>query len=162
RSILTTWSHGTAVPHRLVLRSKTILLAAQNVESKEIASRLGTTENFVSKWRRRFAQHRLAGIEEDAPRPGRPHIITPEQVQSVVNTARHVQPPNATHWSVRTLAKAVGLKRATVHEILRGHELKPHLTRTFKFSNRPPSFSRSSPMSSGSTSTPGTHARLLV
>ncbi len=134
---LTTWSRGNAVPHRLVLRSQIILLASEHLENQEIAHRLGVPPNRVCRWRGRFASHRLAGIERDEPRPGRPREITPGQVQRVVDTVRHEKPPNATHWSVRTLARALGMKRTTVNEILRQHDLKPHVTRSFKLSKNP-------------------------
>lgn len=137
QSQLTTWSRGNAVPHRLVLRSKIILLASQNLENRQVAERLGIPSNRVCRCRGRFVTHRLAGIEKDEPRSGRPREVTPDPVERVVNTVRHEKPRNATHWSVRTLAKALGMKRTTVNEILREHDLKPHITRSFKLSKDP-------------------------
>lgn len=134
---LMTWSHGSAVPHRLVVRSKIVLLASEGLQNLEIGERLRIPVNRVSRWRARFAIERVPGIENDEPRSGRPREITPEQVQRVVDTVRHEKPLNATHWSVRTLAEALGMKRTTVNEILREHELKPHVTRSFKLSKDP-------------------------
>jgi transposase len=76
----------------------------------------------------------LDGLEKDAPRPGRLPSISPEKTQAVVEATLHTQPPNATHWSTRTMAKAQGLSEATIRRIWKQHNLKPHLTKTFKLS----------------------------
>ena len=46
----------------------------------------------------------------------------------------HEKPPNATHWSVRSMAAAAGISHTSVHRIWHAHGLKPHLDRTFKVS----------------------------
>ena len=72
RATLTRWSRGRSTPYRLVQRAKIVLMAAKDMTNQAIAIALDTTANTVGRWRRRFAQMRLAGIERDAPRPGRP------------------------------------------------------------------------------------------
>jgi hypothetical protein len=59
-----------------VIRSKMILLASQGLENDEIASRLDTPREIVSKWRKRFFEKRLAGLEDES-RPGRPRTFPP-------------------------------------------------------------------------------------
>ena len=59
-----------------VVRAKSILYAAQGLENKEIGKRLGLPRQVVSKWRKRFFEERLAGLE-DRPRPGRPCGFSP-------------------------------------------------------------------------------------
>ena len=49
----------------------------------------------------------------------------------------HQTPPNATHWSVRTMAAAANISHSSVQRIWHAHELKPHLTRSFKVSRDP-------------------------
>ena len=71
RVSLTKWSRGRSTPTRLVLRAKIVLAAAGGRESKEIAAMLDCTRRTVGTWRTRFAESRLAGIEQDAPRGGR-------------------------------------------------------------------------------------------
>jgi FixJ family two-component response regulator len=71
RRQLERWSRGRSTPARLVLRARIVLLAANGAMNKNIASDLNTSRKTVSLWRTRFAEQRLAGIERDAPRPGR-------------------------------------------------------------------------------------------
>ena len=59
-----------------VVRAKIVLLAAQDVDNKEIAGRLDLPREVVSKWRKRFFEERMAGLE-DRPRRGRPPVFSP-------------------------------------------------------------------------------------
>ena len=59
-----------------VVRAKVVLLAAQNIDNKEIGERLELPRQVVSKWRKRFFEEGLAGLE-DRPRRGRPHVFSP-------------------------------------------------------------------------------------
>ena len=131
---LNTWSRGKSFPVRLVQRSQIILLAAAGVQSQDIAAKLGTTRPTVQLWRNRFAALRLAGLEKDAPRPGRLPKITPAKITEIVEATLHTKPANATHWSTRTMAAAQGVSEATVRRIWKQHNLKPHLIKTFKLS----------------------------
>ncbi len=91
----------------------------------------------VARWRARFLTHGLAALERDAPRQGRPRTITAAQVREVVRKTTQDPPPNATHWSTRTMAAATGLSEKSIRRIWRQHGLKPHLLRTFKLSRDP-------------------------
>lgn len=64
------------LPYRDVIRAKIVLLAAEGLGNDEIAARLGTRREIVSKWRKRFFEERLAGLEE-RPRRGRPSVFPP-------------------------------------------------------------------------------------
>ena len=59
-----------------VIRAKIVLYASQGLDNKDIATRLDTSAQIVCKWRKRFFEHRLAGLE-DAPRRGRPPLFSP-------------------------------------------------------------------------------------
>ena len=59
-----------------VVRAKVVLLAAQNIDNKEIGERLELPRQVVSKWRKRFFEEGLAGLE-DRPRRGRPPVFSP-------------------------------------------------------------------------------------
>jgi len=137
RKTLTTWSRGRSTPARLVLRAKIVLAAADGKTNEAIAAELHTSKPTVGRWRSRFAARRTAGIEKDAPRPGRTPAITAETVTRIVRKTTQEKPEAATHWSTRSMAKAVGVSKATVQRIWAAHGLKPHLTRTFKLSNDP-------------------------
>src|SRR5574338_792416 len=137
RQTLTRWARGRRTPARLVLRAKIVLHAAEGLLNKDIAVTLQTDRECVGRWRRRFTERRLAGIEQDAPRGGRPPRIPPGTVQRIVTLTTTTSPPVATHWTTRTLAPVVGVSPKTVHRVWHAHGLKPHQTRTFKVSRDP-------------------------
>jgi transposase len=64
------------LPYRDVVRAKIVLMAAQGLDNDEIAARLDTRREIVSKWRKRFFEHGLLGLEE-RPRGGRPPVFPP-------------------------------------------------------------------------------------
>jgi transposase len=134
---LETWSRGRRVPARCVLRAKIVLAAAEGRRNQDIAAELQTMKKTVSLWRSRFASERIAGIEKDAPRPGRTPSIPAETVEAILRKTTREKPPGATHWSTRTLAKVVGVSKATVQRVWAANRLKPHLVKTFKVSNDP-------------------------
>jgi len=119
---------------RLVERARIIQMAADGVRSQDIAQELGISRPTVQLWRERFLALRLEGLEKDAPRPGRIPSISEKKVRAVVEATLHTTPPNATHWSVRSMAKAQGISRMAVQRIWQQHHLKPHLVKTFKLS----------------------------
>jgi transposase len=128
------WTRGRSLPHRQVLRAQIVTMAAAGTHSQVIAETLCVSRPTVQLWRQRFLALRIAGLEKDAPRPGRKPRIPPEKIKAVVEATLHSTPPNATHWSTRTMAKAQGLSEASIRRIWRIHNLKPHLVQTFKLS----------------------------
>lgn len=134
RAALTTWARGRSVPVRLVQRATIVQMAADGTLSQDIARELNISRPTVQLWRERFLALRLAGLEKDAPRPGRLPSIPEKKVRAIVEATLHSTPPNATHWSTRSMAKAQGLSQATIRRIWKHHHLKPHLIKTFKIS----------------------------
>lgn len=132
--IIRRWSHGKRLPARLVQRAQIIELAAKGMFNHDIARRLKISRPTVQLWRQRFLALRCAGLEKDAPRPGRIPEISIQKIKAVVEATLHSKPANATHWSTRTMAKAQGLSESTVRRIWKNHNLKPHLVKTFKLS----------------------------
>jgi transposase len=114
-----------------------VLLAADGKQDLEIAALIGISNQKAARWRKRFLKLGLAGLEKDAPRPGRTPTITPAKVQEVVRKTTQEKPSNATQWSTRTMAEEAGLSEKSVRRIWHKHGLKPHLSRTFKVSNDP-------------------------
>lgn len=137
RATLTRWSRGRRTPARLVLRAKIVLAAAEGRENREIAAELGCTRRTVGTWRNRFAEAGLAGIQKDAPRPGRTASVRAAKEAEIIQKTTRETPPNATQWSVRSMARAVGVSKDTVRRVWRDNGLKPHRTRGFKVSNDP-------------------------
>ena len=137
RRALEQFARGRSTPARLVLRAQIVLRAASGKRNDEIAEELGTQQKTVGLWRKRFAEKRISGIEKDAPGRGRPAQIDPTTVAEIIRITTQEDPPNATHWSTRDMAKVAGVSAATVRRIWVAHGLKPHLFRTFKVSRDP-------------------------
>ena len=135
RLTLVKWSRGKRTAARVVERTRIILLAADGLENREIAKQLGVTQPTVGKWRKRFSQDRLAGIEKDLPRGGRKQSVRGRLEAEIIRKTTQEKPAAATQWSVRTMAKAIGASKATVQRVWRDNGLKPHLIKTFKISN---------------------------
>jgi len=132
--VLAKWAQGRSISARLVQRARIIQRAAAGAQSKDIAKNLGVSRPTVQLWRERFRALRLEGLEKDAPRPGRIPDIPEAKVRAVVKATLQTTPPNATHWSTRSMAQVQGLSRMAVQRIWKQHNLKPHLVRTFKIS----------------------------
>ena len=128
------WSQGKSFPLRLIQRAQIIQLAAQGIFNHDIAKRLDISRPTVQLWRERFLAFRLAGLEKDAPRPGRLPKIRHKKVMTIVNATLHTTPSDATHWSTRSMAKAHGVSKDSIQRIWKQYNLKPHLIKTFKLS----------------------------
>jgi transposase len=137
RATLEQRARSRSFPARVVERARIVLLAAAGQQDKDIAARMKMTPKKVSRWRKRFLTLGMAGLERDAPRPGRTPTITGSVVRRVVNLTTRQEPPNATHWSTRSMATAAGISEASVRRIWHRHGLKPHRVESFKISNDP-------------------------
>lgn len=131
------WARGRRTAMRLTQRAQIVLRAAAGELNKKIAEELGITEATVGRWRNRFAVQGLAGIEKDRPRGGRKPTKRRSLEGKIIKKTTQEKPANATHWSTRTLAVALGTTQSMVQRVLRANGLKPHLVRTFKLSNDP-------------------------
>ena len=89
---------------RLAQRARIVLLAAGGMQSKDIAEQLGVGRVQVSRWRERYAQSRLAGIERDLPRGAPPVKV---DAARLVDLTTQNKPVAATHWSTRTMAAVI-------------------------------------------------------
>lgn len=137
RQQLERFARGRSTPARLVQRSQIVLLASAGKENREIAAELGIARHTVGRWRSRYAQMGLPGIEKDSPRSGRLPTLSEAVIQEVIRKTTQETPSGATHWSTRSMARAMGLSASTIRRIWRRHGLKPHRVRTFKLSNDP-------------------------
>jgi transposase len=136
RHQLESLAHRSRSAAALARRARIILACAEGTEGKVVAQRLHVTPATVSKWRGRFVRERLDGLY-DEPRPGAKRKITDDQVEAVVIRTLETKPPGATHWSTRSMAKAVGLDRMAISRIWHAFGLQPHRSETFKLSNDP-------------------------
>lgn len=136
RQTLEGWTRRAKTAQALALRARIVLQCAQGLTNAAVAESLQVSAQMVCKWRRRFVERRLDGLL-DEPRPGAPRRISDQAVERVIVRTLESTPADATHWSVRSLAKAVGLRPTTIHRIWRAFALQPHRTETFKLSRDP-------------------------
>ena len=136
RQELQHWRRQSTGRSGLYVRAGIVLDCAAGLTGEEIAERHRISQQTVSKWRRRFAGERLAGLS-DAPRSGQPRRHGDEQVQAVLDATLNRRPKKATHWSVRSLSEDLAIPRDFVHRVWQAFGLKPHLSHNFKLSTDP-------------------------
>ena len=124
-------------PQKHVWRARIILLSADGVGTMAIAGQAGVAKPTVWRWRERFLAEGIAGLVREKSRPPGIAPLPAEIVDQVVTLTGEPPPGEATHWTVRAMAKAVGISRASVQRIWRAHGLQPHRWKTFKLSRDP-------------------------
>jgi transposase len=130
-------ARGRSTAARVVLRSRIVLLAAEGMQNKQIAEQLQVAPRMVALWRGRYLSLGMAGLLKDAPRPGRKPKVGRELRSKLIEKTTQSLPSHSTHWSTRTMAREMGISKATVSRIWRAHGLKPHRLETFKVSTDP-------------------------
>ncbi len=120
-------------PQGLVTRARIVFVANKMKSTDEIMRMLSVNRKTVIKWRRKFIEKRLDGLK-DKPRSGRKPIYDQRVVTKLISKTLE-SPENMTHWSTREMAKEFGMRHMTVHRIWKKNNLKPHLVKTFKYSN---------------------------
>lgn len=141
RNKLTKLLRSGKTPVRLLERIKIILLAYEGNDNQAIADKLNVSKNTVGRWRNRYADNGLKAIEKNLPR-GKNHAGKSSLGQlrlrnKVIRMTTQEKPADATHWSTRSLAKALNTTDTFVHRVWKSVGLKPHLVKTFKVSNDP-------------------------
>src|SRR5947208_180222 len=124
-------------PQKIVWRSQIVLFAGEGIGAVEVATRVGKSVLTVRRWGRRYASKGVDGLLKDATGPSGPKPLTERKIKQVVNLTLNDKPPDATHWSERTMAARTGIAPSSVHKIWAAHGLKPHLSKTFKLSRDP-------------------------
>src|SRR6266545_1612825 len=137
RMALESWVRSPTTQSRAVQRARIVLAAAEGLSNRQIAKDMGITRTTVILWRTRFADGGTDALLQDAPRSGRPREITPDLVAWIVSETQNATPPDATHWSTRSMAAHAGVSPEMVRRIWVAHDLKPHLVRHFKVSTDP-------------------------
>ncbi len=126
---------NTAAKH--IWRAMIVLATADRAGTNEIARRSGTSKECVWRWQERYIAEGVDGLLRDKTRsPGIPPLSDAVRVAVLTKTARET-PPDATHWSRTSMAKAVGISPSSVGRIWAEADLKPHLVASFKVSNDP-------------------------
>jgi transposase len=96
----------------LARRAQIVLAAAEGLQNKVIVARLKIDANTVSKWWRRFAERRWDGLY-DEPRSGVPRKIGDNAIAEMIRKTLEETPPDATYWSLRSMARATGYAPST-------------------------------------------------
>jgi len=134
RAQLTKLTRSGRTSVRQAQRANIILLASQGWDNKDIGRQVGLGRVAVARWRQRFIDLGLPGIERDLPRGAPPQKV---DVTKLVELTTQSQPAAATHWSTRKMAAELGVSPSTVMRHWQAHGLKPHLARSFKISRDP-------------------------
>jgi putative transposase len=122
---------------RQVVRARIVLLAASGFRNEQIQQQLKVSKPVVVKWRGRFAARRMDGLVDEAGR-GRKRTYGVDLRHLIAATACSDPPPSiGTHWSVRSLAKHMGVGVSIVHRVLSAESIKPHRFRYWKSSTDP-------------------------
>ena len=116
-------------------RAAIVLLAADGLENKEIARRLGQDKMKVGRWRQRYAKGGLQAILKDKTRPGRIPALSASLKSRLIHLTVNDKPAGATHWSRTSMAKKMGVSPSSVGKVWATAGLKPHRVKTFKLSN---------------------------
>jgi transposase len=120
-------------PPRAAKRARVVLLAADGVPNRQIASMVGMDEHTVAQWRRRFQSERLAGLP-DRKRSGRPLVYDHDQRLRIVATVTQEPPDPASHWRHSQLAEELadmGISASQIGRILADLDIKPHRVRSW-------------------------------
>src|SRR5215469_8808092 len=119
------WAQSRTLPAGDVFRARLILALAAGKRYREMEKSLGTSAPTIARWRKRFEQRRLDGLE-GLHRGSRPQVATATVQARVVRRVQQKPGDGSTHWSCRTLARELGLSKSTVQRILAQARLKPH------------------------------------
>jgi transposase len=124
-------------PQKHVWRAEIILATAEGLGTNAIMRRAGVSKRCVWRWQARSAAEGVAGLLRDKTRPPGTPPLPQATVERVVELTRQAPPSEATHWTGRAMAKAVGISLSAVQGIWKAHGLVPHRVRTFKLSRDP-------------------------
>ena len=121
-------------PRKWVWRAEIVLATADGLGTNAVMRRTGKSKPCVWRWQERYG---VPGLLRDKTRPSRIAPLSAEKKLAIIEKTATEKPVNATHWSARKMAKAIGVSHRSVQRVWAGAGLKPHLVRTFKVSNDP-------------------------
>ncbi len=125
-------------PQKVACRARLLLLAHQGVANHAIAQQLNLSRPTVLSLRVCFARDGMAAITGIRKRKRSGTVLTPALEQKILDTTLKTRPGDgSTHWSVRMLAKQLGISRTIVHRVWQRHDVQPHRVERFKLSNDP-------------------------
>jgi transposase len=130
-------TQSRTLPAGDVMRSRMILLLADGVSYQKIQAALHTTAPTISRWKTRFLQARIAGLQEER-HPGQPPSVRTPKLQAKVLAAIKEGPKDgSTHWSCRKLASRFRVSKDTIQRILTQADVRPHRLERYMASDDP-------------------------
>jgi transposase len=122
---------------RVARKCRVILLASHGVSNHAIAQQTELTRPTILAVRAAFATRGMAAVQAPPPRKRSRRVLTADLEQKILDTTLKIRPPDATHWSVRVLAKHLGVSRMLVQRVWHRYDIQPHRVERFKISNDP-------------------------
>jgi len=136
REQLDSIARSRSLPHSLVRCARIVLMSKDGVSNGIVAERCGVSVPTISHWRRCWGERGVAGLHGEL-RPGRPRNYDDERVAALMRKVLHSRPPNATHWSARSVAKETAISKSTVERYFALFGIQPHRSKSFKLSTDP-------------------------
>src|SRR6266446_1271235 len=137
KQLLESLLRAGSTPQRLARKCRVILLASQGVPNNAITQQIGVSRPTVIAARAAFTRGGVEALGQKQKRKRSRRVLTPELQQRILDTTLKTRPPDATQWSVRTLARHLGVSRTLVHGVWQRHDIQPHRVEKFKLSNDP-------------------------
>src|SRR6184192_800448 len=134
---LESWARAGTTPQRVARKCEAILLASQGVSNHSIAQQTGLSRPTVLATRAAFSRRGCEALRQPQKRQGSRRVLTSELEQKILDTTLKTRPPDATHWSVRELARHLRVSRMMVHRVWQRYDVQPHRVEKFKISNDP-------------------------
>jgi len=134
---LASLARAGGTPQLVARKCRVILLASEGTSNNLIANQTGLSRPTVIATRAAFVRKGLDSIRRRQTRKRSRRVRTPELEQKILETTLKTRPPDATHWSVRTLARHLGVTRTLIHDVWQKYDVQPHRVERFKLSNDP-------------------------
>jgi len=128
------WESAQGTPQQVAIRCRIVLMALAGEQNQEIAARLGISRPTVNLWRKRVRDVGIGEVWEIAPGRGCKPYYDQSKRDAIINSTLQTKPKGMTHWSCRLMAEEQGVSKDTVNRLWQMHNIKPHLSRTFKLS----------------------------
>jgi len=134
RTQLEQWESAQGTPQQVALRCRMVLAALAGDDNVSIAQELGVSRPTVQLWRKRVHEGGIGEVWKIAPGRGRKPKFDQAKRDQIIQATLQSKPEGMTHWSCRLMAEAQGVSKNTINRLWQLHNLKPHLSRTFKLS----------------------------
>lgn len=134
---LESFARAGTTPQKVARKCQAIMLASQGASNHSIAQQTGLSRPTVLATRAAFCRGGLEAVRQPQKRKRSRRVLTPELEQKILDTTLKMRPPDATHWSVRVLARQLGVSRMMVQRVWQRYDVQPHRVEKFKISQDP-------------------------